>query len=379
MPEQPTPRSSASNIGPRPRSRRATLGARVGLDEPGRASGSIGVVRRATRHDHHDPRSPPTQPCTGSQGVSAAHSAGVVLIDAQTPEGTAAGTGMVLSADGKVLTNYHVVAGSSKVEVTLADSGDSYDAEVLGFDQAKDVALLQLEGASGLTTVSIDGDEVRVADAVAAVGNANGRGTSSCTSDRRGDVSDRASDGARSPWGAEEDLSGMIQTDASAVPGDSVGSAMFDTEGEVLGMTTAGSTGDGTSRLRRPDRDRRWRRLHHQAGRAGHHADRPRLRLGIRSDTTPATRGGPSGRSSTAAPAARPGSRRWRRPSPRSGTSRSRRHQRPGDPGPGTGQRPGSGLVADGTAQHADGDDGLQHRQRRADRRPSPSRRPVGG
>ena len=196
------------------------------------------------------PRTQPstrTQPTTGStRGVSAAQSAGVVLIDAQTPEGTAAGTGMVLSADGKVLTNYHVVAGSSKVEVTLADSGDSYDAEVLGFDQAKDVALLQLEGASGLTTVSIDGDEVRVADAIAAVGNANGRSRLSKATGQVTAMDQDLTVSSDSPWGAEEDLTGLIATDANAVPGDS-GGPMFDAEDEVLGMTTAGSVKEGTS------------------------------------------------------------------------------------------------------------------------------------
>ena len=190
------------------------------------------------------------EPGGQSQGqqseVNAALSAGVVLINAETGEGTAAGTGMVLSADGKVLTNYHVVAGSTEVEVTIADSGDSFTAKVLGFDQARDVALLQLDGASGLTTVTLDDDAVAKGDAVSAVGNSDGRNELTRADGVVTGLDRALTVKSDSPWGATEDLSGMIQTDAGAVPGDS-GGPMFDAEGEVLGMTTAGSTREGTS------------------------------------------------------------------------------------------------------------------------------------
>lgn len=212
-----------------------------GASDPSVSQPAVPQTRPSTRTQ------PSTQPTTGStRGVSAAQSAGVVLIDAETSEGAAAGTGMVLSADGKVLTNYHVVAGSSKVQVTLADSGDTYDAEVLGFDQAKDVALLQLQGASGLTTVTIDKDAVEVADTIAAVGNANGRSRLSKATGQVTALDQNLTVSSDSPWGAEEDLTGLIATDANAVPGDS-GGPMFDAEDEVLGMTTAGSVKEGTS------------------------------------------------------------------------------------------------------------------------------------
>jgi S1-C subfamily serine protease len=183
---------------------------------------------------------------TTSNGVSAAQSAGVVLIEAQTSSGLAAGTGMILSADGKVLTNYHVVAGSEKLSVTVADSGDTYSATVLGFDQTKDVALLQLKDASGLTTIKTDTVTPSVGSAIAAVGNAEGGGELVKAS---GEVTDTDQDltvSSDSPWGNTEDLSGLIQTDANAVPGDS-GGPMFDSDNEVIGMTTAGSTREGTS------------------------------------------------------------------------------------------------------------------------------------
>ena len=182
---------------------------------------------------------------TGS-AVAAAQSAGVVLIKAQTGSGVAAGTGMILTPDGTVLTNYHVVAGSEKGAVTVADTGNTYTATVLGFDQAKDVAVLQLKDGSGLTTVKADDDQVTTGDTVAAVGNASGRGElvkaagSVTATDQSLTVS------SDSPWGSTEDLSGLIETNARAVPGDS-GGPMFDSENEVLGMTTAGSTRERTS------------------------------------------------------------------------------------------------------------------------------------
>ena len=193
-------------------------------------------------------RNPGQQGGTGTTGnsVAAAQSAGVVLIEAETNSGIAAGTGMILTADGKVLTNYHVVAGTGKIAVTVADTGDTYTATVVGFDQAKDVALLQLKDASGLTTVTVDNDQVAVGDQVAAVGNASGGGELVMAA---GDVTATGQDltvSSDSPWGNSEDLSGLVETNARAVPGDS-GGPMFDAQNEVLGMTTAGSTKERTS------------------------------------------------------------------------------------------------------------------------------------
>jgi len=206
----------------------------------------------ATTEPQTQPSDPTDNP--GQQGggtttgnaVAAAQSAGVVLIEAETGSGIAAGTGMILTADGQVLTNYHVVAGSDKVSVTVADSGNTYTATVVGFDQARDVALLQLKNASGLTTVTVDKDQVAVGDAIAAVGNASGGGElvkaagSVTATDQSLTVS------SDSPWGSSEDLSGLVETNARAVPGDS-GGPMFDSQNEVLGMTTAGSTKERTS------------------------------------------------------------------------------------------------------------------------------------
>jgi S1-C subfamily serine protease len=185
----------------------------------------------------------------GSSATSAgsdatdAESAGVALVDTTLTDGSGAGTGLVLSADGLVLTNYHVVADSTDVQVTIATSGETYDADVVGFDETADVALLQLEGASGLTTATLDDDGgARVDEAVTAIGNAEGQGHLSASSGTVVKVDQPITTSDRDGTVAEH-LKGLIETDAYVVPGYS-GGALLDAEGEVVGITTAASTGD---------------------------------------------------------------------------------------------------------------------------------------
>ena len=200
------------------------------------------------------PNQPTTQPGSdptpdanpGSTGGSAGESAGIVFVEGESSSGIAAGTGMVLTPDGKVLTNYHVVAGTQALQVTIADSGRSYTATVLGFDQSKDVALLQLADASGLATITVDSDEVKVGDEVAAVGNAGGNSELVRAPGEVVGLNRSLTVNSDSPWGSQEDLSGVIETTAGAVPGHS-GGPMFDDEAEVLGITTAGSSQAGRS------------------------------------------------------------------------------------------------------------------------------------
>src|SRR3954447_3210580 len=114
-----------------------------------------------------------------SSPATSEQSKGVVLIDTVLPYQNArgAGTGMVLTASGEVLTSYHVVKGASKINVAVAETGNTYQATVVGSDQPDDVALLQLQGASGLTSIKIDNHQAAVGDKVTAVGNAEGTGT----------------------------------------------------------------------------------------------------------------------------------------------------------------------------------------------------------
>ncbi|CAI9401823.1 S1C family serine protease [Nocardioides sp. T2.26MG-1] len=175
-----------------------------------------------------------------STDATADQSRGVVLIETTLTDGAAAGTGLVIDATGLVLTNYHVVEGSTSVTVTLATDGTAYDATVVGFDETADVALLQLDGASGLDVVDLDDDgDPAVSDTVTAVGNAEGQGSLSAST---GTVValEQSITTAATTMSEGEDLTGLIQTDAYVVGGYS-GGALLDEEGEVVGITTAAS------------------------------------------------------------------------------------------------------------------------------------------
>jgi S1-C subfamily serine protease len=173
-------------------------------------------------------------------------STGVVLIDTDLAyqSAEAAGTGMVLTSDGQVLTNNHVLDGATEIEVTVPSTDKTYDAKVVGTDEDSDVALLQLTDASGLDTVTVDeDDDTAAADGVTAVGNSEGEGTLMAAdgdvTDLDGTVTTSAEAGS-----ASETLDGMIVFSADVVSGDS-GGALLDEDGEVIGMTTAASTGSG--------------------------------------------------------------------------------------------------------------------------------------
>lgn len=180
---------------------------------------------------------------TASRTATRAEAAGVVLIDTVLPyqHGRAAGTGVVLTSNGRVLTNYHVVQGAGSIRVTVAQTGDTYQATVVGSDRSQDVALLQLDDASGLTTITPDTDDVGVGAPVTAVGNAGGTGTLSAAD---GTVTglDASVTAASEDGTSPETLNGMVETDANVQAGDS-GGPLFDTQGEVVGIDTAGSSG----------------------------------------------------------------------------------------------------------------------------------------
>ena len=168
---------------------------------------------------------------------------GVVLIDTQLgfEKAEAAGTGIVLSKDGLVLTNNHVIADSTKIAVTVATTGKTYTASVVGSDSTEDVAVLQLKDAEDLQPATIDDDTVDVGDDVTAVGNSEGSGRLMAA---EGTVTDLGASVTTTAKGTEdsETLDGMIEVQADIVSGDS-GGALLDDEGEVVGMDTAASSG----------------------------------------------------------------------------------------------------------------------------------------
>ena len=178
--------------------------------------------------------------------ASEKESTGVVLIDTQLgyENAEAAGTGIVLSKDGLVLTNNHVIADSTKISVTVATTGKTYEASVVGSDSTEDVAVLQLKGASDLQPATVDDDSVTVGDDVTAVGNSEGQGQLQAAD---GTVTDLGASVTTTAQGSEdsETLNNMIQVQADIVSGDS-GGALLDDEGEVVGMNTAASSGSAT-------------------------------------------------------------------------------------------------------------------------------------
>ena len=169
------------------------------------------------------------------------------LVDVNTQLGyqnaEAAGTGIVLTPSGEILTNNHVINGATSISVTDIGNGQTYPAMVVGYDRTHDIAVLQLQGASGLQTAPIgDSDEVAVGNQIAAIGNAGGvGGTPSTTTgtvsglNQTIAVSDDSS-------GSTQRLTGLIQVAASVQPGDS-GGPLVNAAGKVIGINTAGSSG----------------------------------------------------------------------------------------------------------------------------------------
>jgi S1-C subfamily serine protease len=194
--------------------------------------------------------SQPTVPTPGSNGgatsldtaaIAAKVDPGIVDINTQLATGgSGAGTGMLLTSNGRVLTNNHVINGASTIVVTLTSTGRQYKAQVTGTDPTDDVAVLQLVGASGLSTVPLgSSSSVAIGDQVVALGNAGGRGgtpavaTGVVTALHQGITAD---DGD----GSSNRLSDLIETDAPIQPGDS-GGPLVNAQAQVIGMDTAAS------------------------------------------------------------------------------------------------------------------------------------------
>ncbi|MBW3669064.1 MAG: trypsin-like peptidase domain-containing protein [Actinobacteria bacterium] len=173
-------------------------------------------------------------------GVVAKAGPAVVGIRVAGRGGTGAGTGVVLTADGEILTNAHVVDGATSINVTLAGESQSRPARLVGSDRAADLALLDVD-AAGLPVAELGRSaDVAVGDDVVAIGNALAlRGGPTVT---RGIVSalDRTLD---APVGA---MTGLIQTDASISSGNS-GGPLVDATGKVIGINTAVASGGGTT------------------------------------------------------------------------------------------------------------------------------------
>jgi S1-C subfamily serine protease len=196
------------------------------------------------------PKLTPTQKKANAAAAKVATKIDPGLVDItstySTQGSTAMATGMILTSNGLVLTNNHVIEDASSISARDVATNTTYAATVVGYDLTKDVALLQLTNASGLTTVKTgNSSKLTAGDTVVGIGNAGGTGGT--PSFAAGTVkalnqSISASDESN-PAGAEK-LSGLVEVNADILPGDS-GGPLVTAKGRVIGMDTAGSSANG--------------------------------------------------------------------------------------------------------------------------------------
>ena len=230
------------------------------------AGGAVGAIKALDARDggaSQRSTAAPTAIATGSttqtvnstgqapdwEAVSAAVSNAVVSIAVATDKGNALGSGVIFDKEGHIITNNHVVAGASKIQVTLAD-GRVYDAETTGTDPATDLAVIQLKDAPDNLTVAQLGDSDKLATGqdVMAIGNPLGLSSTVTTGIisalNRPVVNSQNEDGS----GDSAVYTNAIQIDAAINPGNS-GGPLFDEKGRVIGITssiaTMGRSGGG--------------------------------------------------------------------------------------------------------------------------------------
>jgi|HubBroStandDraft_3_1064219.scaffolds.fasta_scaffold27746_2 S1-C subfamily serine protease len=155
----------------------------------------------------------------------------------------AEGTGIVLTSNGEILTNNHVINGATSIKVTDIGNGQSYTATVVGYDDSQDVAVLQLSGASGLKTATIgNSSTVSVGNSVVGLGNAGGAGGTPSVAPGQVTALNQSITASDEGSGTSEQLSGLIESNADIQPGDS-GGPLVNQFGAVVGMDTAASAG----------------------------------------------------------------------------------------------------------------------------------------
>ncbi len=157
-------------------------------------------------------------------------------------QATAKGTGIVLTSNGEILTNNHVINGATSVSVTDIGNGKTYKASVVGYDESKDIAVLQLSGASGLTVATTgDSSSVGVGDSVVGLGNAGGVGGTPSVASGTVTALNQSITASDEGSGTSEQLTGLIETNANIQAGDS-GGPLVNAHGQIVGIDTAASS-----------------------------------------------------------------------------------------------------------------------------------------
>ncbi|MBV6755522.1 S1C family serine protease [Rhodococcus opacus] len=189
----------------------------------------------------HPPPPPPPPPVVLTpEEVEARVIPAIVTLVADSGLVETAGTGIVLTPDGVVLTNHHVIDGALDISAVSLGNGAEYVADVLGYDSSRDIAVLRLQGAGDLPAATLAKDTaIGIGDPVTAVGNAEGGGVPVAA---RGFVTDlgQAITARSSTDGSRNRLNGLIQIDAAVRPGDS-GGPLVDATAAVIGVNTAGN------------------------------------------------------------------------------------------------------------------------------------------
>jgi S1-C subfamily serine protease len=187
-------------------------------------------------------------PSSGGGNVASSITSKVdpALVDINTQlgylNGAAAGTGMVVTPGGEVITNNHVIVGATKITAFDVGNGKTYTARVVGYDRGHDIAVLQLLNASGLKTVTLgNSSSLRVGEHIATIGNAGGAGGTPSAATGQISALGRSITAADSGDGTAEHLQGLIQLNGDLQPGDS-GGPLVTSSGVVVGLDTAASS-----------------------------------------------------------------------------------------------------------------------------------------
>jgi S1-C subfamily serine protease len=189
----------------------------------------------------------PSQSGTTSVPSSITSAVDPTIVDINTTLGlqqaAAAGTGIVLTASGEILTNNHVIDGATAITATDVGNGRTYQATVVGYDRSRDLAVLQLQGASGLATASIgDSSALQAGATIAAIGNAGGTGGTPAAVSGSVVALNQSITASDEDGSNAEQLTGLIQIAAAIEPGDS-GGPLVDGSGHVVGIDTAADNG----------------------------------------------------------------------------------------------------------------------------------------
>jgi S1-C subfamily serine protease len=200
--------------------------------------------------NYNSPSISPAPTTTDKAAAKIAKEVDPGLVDINTgisyQDATAAGTGMILTSNGLVLTNNHVIEAATSITVRDIATGKTYKATVLGYDVAKDVAVLKLENASGLTPVTLgNSSAVSLNEEIVGIGNAGGTGgTPSYVAGTVVAKDQSITAESDENLSGSEKLTGLIETNAPIQPGDS-GGPLVTLSGKVVGMDTAANSSEG--------------------------------------------------------------------------------------------------------------------------------------